>query len=92
MARYQRHLEIPQIVMAVLEMDTIGYLPVTSKGNRWALTAICLHTSYKSAVMIKENFAENVVQTYLSGILAHKGGSVAILSDNGTEFKNKVLN
>ena len=36
--------------------------------------------------------AENAVQVYLSGILAHKGGSVAILSDNGTEVKNKVLN
>ena len=35
--------------------------------------------------------AENVVLAYLSDILAHKGSSVAILSDNNTEFKNKVL-
>ena len=41
---------------------------------------------------MKENCAENVVQAHLSGILAHKGGSVAILSDSGTEFRNKVLN
>ena len=41
---------------------------------------------------MKEKSAENVVQAYLLGILAHKGGSVAILSDNGTEFKNEVLN
>ena len=33
-----------------------------------------------------------VVQAYLSGILTHKGKSVAILSDNVTEFENKVLN
>ena len=32
------------------------------------------------------------VQAYLFGILTHKGGSVVILSDNGTEVKNKVLN
>ena len=38
------------------------------------------------------NPAENVVQAYLFVMLAHKGGSVAILSDNGTDFKNKVLN
>ena len=38
-----------------------------------------------------EILAENVIQAYLSGILAHKCGSVAILSDNSTEFKNKVL-
>ena len=41
---------------------------------------------------MKEESAENVIQAYLSGILAHKGGSVAILSDNGTEFKNKAVN
>ena len=32
------------------------------------------------------------VKVYLSGILNHKGGSVDILSDDGTEFQNKVLN
>ena len=62
-----------------------------SEGNRWALTAICLHTSYVLTVPIKERSAENVIQAYLSGILAHKGGSVGILSDNGTEFKIKLL-
>ena len=77
--------------MAVLPMDTIGHLPVMYKGNRWALTAICLLTSYLFAVPMEERSAENVIQAYLSGILAHKSGSVAILSDNGAEFKNKVL-
>ena len=28
----------------------------------------------------------------MSGILAHKGGSVDILTDRGIEFKNKILN
>ena len=41
---------------------------------------------------MKEKAAENVVQAHLSDILAHKGVSVAILSDNGTEFTNKALN
>ena len=93
MARYpQQHLEIPQIPMAVLAMDTIGCLPIISKSNRWALTAICPHISHMFAVPMKEKSAENVVQTYLSGILAHKCGSMATISDNGTVFKNKVLN
>ena len=71
---------------------TIGHLPVTYKGNRWAVTWISLHTLYVLAVQMKETSAENVVQAYLSGILAHKRGSVAILSDNGTELKIKALN
>ena len=35
---------------------------------------------------MKQKFAENVVQAYLSGIVAHNVGSVAIISDNGTRF------
>ena len=52
--------EIPQIPMAVLAIDTIGHLPVTSKGKRWALPAICLHTSHLFTVQMKEKSAENV--------------------------------
>ena len=40
---------------------------------------------------VKDESAENVIQAYLSGILAHRRGSVAILSDNATEFKTKFL-
>ena len=78
--------------MALIAIDTIGHLPITSKGNRWALIAVCLHTSYMFVVPMKEKSAEKVVQAYLSGLLAQKGGIVALLSDNGTGFKNKVLN
>ena len=42
-------------------------------------------------VPIKEQSAENVIQSYLSGMLNHKDESVAILSDNGTEFKSKAV-
>ena len=53
-------------------------------GQQWAFTAICMYASYVFAILMKEKSAENVVQAYLSGIFAHKGGSIAILSDNGT--------
>ena len=48
--------------------------------------------SYVFAILMKEKSAENVIQSYLSGILAHKAGTVVILCDNSTEFKNEVLN
>ena len=41
------------------------------------------------AVWMMEESAENVVEAYLSGILPHKGRSVALLNDHGIEFKNK---
>ena len=93
MARYpQQHLEVPKTPMTVLAMDTIGCLPITSNSSRWVLMDICLHTSYVFAVPMKETIAESIVQHYLSGILTHRGGSVTILSNNGTEFKNEMLN
>ena len=52
---------------------------------------ICLHTSFILTVPLKEKSAENLVQAYLSNILAQKSGTVAILSDNGTEFKDRML-
>ena len=45
--------------VAVLAMDTIGHLPVTSGGQEWAFSAICMHTSYVFAVPMKEMSAEN---------------------------------
>ena len=34
MAKYpQKHIEMPQVLMVVLAMDTIGHLPDTSKGH-----------------------------------------------------------
>ena len=58
----QKHLEIPQILMAVSAIDTLGHIPVTSKGNNFTLTAICLHTVYVFAVSMKEKLPENVIQ------------------------------
>ena len=40
------------------------------------------HTSYMFMVLIKKKSGDNIVQAYLSGILANKGGSIAQLSDN----------
>ena len=35
---------------------------------------------------MKENSADNIGQAYLTGIFAHKNGSVTILSYSGTEL------
>ena len=73
MAKYpQRHVDIPQIPMVVLAIDTIGHSPIISKGNILALIALCLHTSYVFTIPMKEKSSENVVQAYLSGLLLTK--------------------
>ena len=92
MAKYpQKYLEIPQVPVAVLAVDTIGHLPAPSIRYRWASTVICMCMSYVFVVPMKEKSAENVVEVYLSGMFSHKDSSIAILSHNGTELKNTVL-
>ena len=43
-------------------------------------------------ILMNVKSAENIAEAYLSGILAHQSRSELILSENGIEFKNKVLN
>ena len=69
MARYsQHHLEVTNLPMAVLVMDTIGFLPITSKGIRWALTPIHLQMSWVLAVLMEESllkmYCKHIHQAY----------------------------
>ena len=88
----QLHLEIPKVPFASIAIDTVGKLPTTSSGNKYALTCIDLLTSYIIAVPIPNKAAELVVETYLSGILSRTGASMVCLSDNGSELKNSQMN
>ena len=84
----QLHLEIPKVPFACIAIDTIGKLPTTSSGNRYALTCIDLLTSYVIAVPMLNKTADSVVEPYLLGILSRARASMVCLSDNGLELKN----
>ena len=44
-----------------------------------------------SVCPLKTKAAEEVTQAYIDNVYAKFGGSLKILSDNGTEFKNKLF-
>ena len=54
------HLEISQVPYAGCTIDYIGPLPTTSKGNRHALTFICLLMFYLITVPLKSKTADEV--------------------------------
>ena len=85
------HLNIPQVPFAGCAVDTIGLIPMTSKGNKYALTFMCLLTPYLIAVPLKSNTTEEVTMAYIKHILPTTPYSTFILQDNGTEFKNSQL-
>ena len=73
-------------------MDLIGeFHPPTSCGHHYALTAVCILTGFTWCIPLKSKTAEEVTKAYLDHIYSLVGGSVKILTDNGTEFKNKLF-
>ena len=73
-------------------MDLIAeFHPPTSHGQRYALTAVCMLTGFTWCAPLKTKTAEEVIRAYLDHIYSNFGGSVKIMTDNGTEFKNKLF-
>ena len=73
-------------------IDLIGeFHPPTSRGHRYALTAVCMLTGFTWCVPLKTKTAEEVTKAYMDHFYCSFGGSIKILMDNGTEFKNKLF-
>ena len=86
------HFDVASFPMQFISMDLIGeFHPPTSRKHRYALTVICMLTGYVFCVPLKTKTAEEVTQTYIDHIYSKFGGSLKILSDNGTEFKNRIF-
>ena len=85
------HFDVVTFPMQFISMDLIGeFHPPTSKGKRYALTIMCMLTGYVFCIPLKTKTAE-VLQAYIDNLYSKFGGSLKILSDNGTEFKNKIF-
>ena len=92
--RYNKlHFEASLVPLKFISMDLIGeFYPPSSKGNRYALTVICMHTGFVFCIPLKTKSAEDVVQAYIDRVYSQFRGSEKVLTDNRTEFKNKLIN
>ena len=78
--------------MKFISKDLIGeFHPPSTKGNRYALTVICMFTGYTFCILIPNKMAKTVLNTDMDNVYCQFGGSIKILSDNGTEVKNKLM-
>ena len=78
--------------MKLISMDLIGeFHQPSSKGNRHALTVICMFTGYTFCIPIPNKMAKTVLKAYMDNVYCQFGGSLKILSDNRTEFQNKPM-
>ena len=87
------HFDVATFPMQFISMDLIGeFHPPTANKNRYALTVICMLTGYLFCVPLKTKTAEEVIQAYIDNVYSKFGGSMKILSDNGTKSKIRSLN
>ena len=84
--------QVPEAPMDFISMDLIGEFKMGStQGNHFTLTVICMLTGFTWCIPIPDKAAETIVKAYIKDVYSHYGGSRKILSDNGTEFKNKLF-
>ena len=84
--------DVATFPMQFISMDLIGeFHPPTSRKYQYALTVICILTGYVFCVPLKTKTAEEVIQAYIDNVYSKFGGSSKMLSDNSTEFKNKMF-
>ena len=91
--KFERKIFRPSLLpVDFICMDLIGeFHPPTSHGHCYALTAVCMLTGFTWCIPLKTKTADEVVKAYLDHIYSLFGGSVKIMTDNGTEFKNKLF-
>ena len=78
--------------MEFICIDLIGeFYPPSSKGNRYALTAVCMLTGFTFCIPIKNKTAQEVVTAWRNHISFLFGVCRKLLTDNGTEFKNDLF-
>ena len=85
------HFSAPMAPMEFISMDLIGDFTPSSKGNKYALTVICMLTGYTFCIPIPSKKASDVITAYIDNVYSKFGGSKKNLSDNGTEFKNQLF-
>ena len=93
LVKFERKLFHPSLSpMDFICIDLIGeFHPPARCGHCFALTACCMLTGFTWCIPTKTKTAAEVVTANKNHIYCVFGGSVKILLDNRTEFKNKLF-
>lgn len=81
----------PQKPFDLLIIDTVGPLPTSDNGNSYILTIICELSKYLITCAIPNKSANTVAKAIMNNVILKFGMFKEILSDQGSEFKNRTL-
>ena len=77
--------------MERVAVDVVGPLPLSSRGNRYVLTAMDYFTKWPEAYAIPDQEAETVCDALLEGMFARFGVPEELHSDQGRNFESRVF-
>ena len=83
--------EIPEQPFDKITMDLVTECNTSTPGNKHILTIIDHLTGWTEAVPILDSSADNIMSTFINHHLPVHMCPSYILSDNGTEFKNQLV-
>ncbi|KAI5152149.1 hypothetical protein ENBRE01_2605 [Enteropsectra breve] len=76
---------------SLIGIDLVGPLPKTDKGNRYLIVATDYLSRWAEAKAVKMKTADEVAKFILENIVSRHGVPKRILSDQGREFANKIV-
>ena len=83
--------EIPEQPFNKIAIDLVTECETSSSGNKHMLTIINHLTGWPEAFPIPDKSADTIVSTFINHYLTVHMCPRCILSDNGTEFKNHLM-
>ena len=87
----QLHFSTPRLPMQFISMDVIGLSDPFNNGYHYVLMVICMLTGYMFCIPLKAKTVSKVVKAHIDEVYAKFWGSIKVLSDNGTKFKNQLF-
>lgn len=81
----------PSKPFEIIAIDTIGPLPKSNRNNRYAVTIQCELTKYVVIIPISTKEANVIARALVEHFILIYGKFLELKSDQGTEYKNEVL-
>jgi len=86
-----QNMQIPKYPYEQISIDTSGPFPESYNGNRYIINIIDLFSGWPESFATKSKSAETVAQILIEHIIPRHACPRVIVSDNGTEFCNAVI-
>ncbi|XP_058798829.1 protein NYNRIN-like [Phymastichus coffea] len=84
----RRQMEKPWQIIAA---DIAGPFPRSPRGHEYILVFVDLFTRWVECIPLRKATAKNIIREFHDQIVTRYGAPEVFLSDNGTEFKNRVV-